>query len=295
LKEQITIISLIYRSPSYAVGLWKALLASTPQLKTGEADFYFVANNANAQTLKALKKHKIPFIEYNQPVLSNEQHYNLGFAFPEYIGRVYAAYNFGIKQCSTQKVVLINSDMILSPDWLSSLLKLDDGLHVVSPTLVERNHPRFGVFPGAVEQNFGSSFRSFKVKKWVDFLTLRSGLERNTLDGGSYMPALFHTKWFKDFGFYPEGNLRNPTEKYERVSMYGDEYLFSLFKKSGIGHITDPNSYCYHFKEGERSASLKSTLHNIFFILRNELAKIYKILVEKISVISLNFDPSKKD
>lgn len=276
MSANVTIISLIYRSPAYAVGLWKGLLASTPELQTGEASFFFVANNANSRTLSALKRHQIPFIEFNRTVLNDAQHYEMGFAKPEYIGRVYAAYNFGIEQCATQKVVLINSDMIFSPGWLTSLLKLDNGHNVVSPTLVERNHPRFGVFPGAVEQNFGGSFSSFKSKKWESFLRSQNLRNETASVGGSYMPALFQSNWFKSFGFYPEGNLRMPHEEYEKVSKYGDEFLFETFKKNGIGHLTDPHSFCYHFKEGERSTSLGSFMYNSIYLLRNKIAGILK-------------------
>jgi hypothetical protein len=80
MSPNVTIISLIYRSPAYAVGLWKSLLASTPELHTGEAKFYFVANNANSRTLGALKRHQVPFIEFNRAVLSDAQHHEMGFA-----------------------------------------------------------------------------------------------------------------------------------------------------------------------------------------------------------------------
>lgn len=208
--------------------------------------------------------------------MSNDQHFALGFAAPEYIGRVYAAYNFGIQQCNTERVVLINSDMVLSPNWLSSLLLLDDGHKIISPTLVERHQPRFGIFPGAVEQNFGSSFRSFKKSKWVKFLERQKNLRRSVAEGGPYMPALFHTAWFKNFGLYPEGNLRSPTEKYESVLEYGDQYLFRLFKQSGIEHITDPNSYCYHFKEGERSDSVISDLQDLLYNFRVSISRFIR-------------------
>ncbi len=281
MKQQVTIISLIYRSPKYAVGLWKSLLAATPQLRTGEAVFFFVANNANSKTLKSLKKHQIPFIEFKPSTLSDEQHFALGFSAPEYIGRVYAGYNFGIKQCVTEKVVLINSDMVLSPNWLSSLLSLDDGNKIVSPTLVERYHPRFGVFPGAIEKNFGSSFRSFKKSKWAEFLNIQNTLTGSVSEGGPYMPALFRMEWFKNFGLYPEGNLRLSSENYENVSEYGDQHLFRLFKQSGIEHITDPNSFCYHFKEGERSDSVVDDLLNLLYTFRVKVSSFIRKLLQR--------------
>ena len=149
---RVTIICLIYRSPAYAIGLYHYLKLVTPALVSGEADFFFVANNANSKTLKTLKKFQIPFVEFNRKVMTDEQHSALGFATPEYIGRVYAAYNFGVRHCTTPMVVLINSDMVFSRGWLEELLVLENGRQIVSCELVERNHPKFGVFPGAICQ-----------------------------------------------------------------------------------------------------------------------------------------------
>lgn len=37
----------------------------------------------------------------------------MGYAFPEYINRVYAGYNFGIKKSDSDIIVLVNSDNAL--------------------------------------------------------------------------------------------------------------------------------------------------------------------------------------
>lgn len=248
----VTIISLIYCSPEYAIGLYKRLIEVTPALKSGEAEFYFVANNANQKTLDAIRFHQIPYMEFNPPVLSDLEHEKLGFAKPEYIGRVYAAYNYGIKKSKTPLVVLINSDMVFSENWLENLIKLDDGESIVSCTLVERRHPKFGVFPGAIEANFGSSFRNLDWGKWKEFSRNYIQMEIPISSGGPYMPALFHKSWFEEYSFYPEGNIRIHEKPYSEVSMYGDEYLFSTFQRFGIRHISASSSLCYHFKEGER-------------------------------------------
>ena len=284
MNPRVTIISLIYRSPEYAVGLYKNLLKFTPSILSGETDFYFVANNANYRTIKALKKNKIPFIEFNQPVLSARQHFELGYATPEYIGRVYKGYNFGLENCKTPLVVLINSDMIFSPNWLENLMALEDGRKIVSCTIVERNHPKFGVFPGAIENNFGSSFKNFKIRKWENFL-LESLNENQPLTGGGYMPAIFRTSWFKDISFYPEGNIRKPNAPYSEVFMYGDEYLFEKFSALGIQHITSSNSYCYHFKEGERATSFFPKLQNYLSFIRKWIRR--KILPKRTKLSSI--------
>jgi hypothetical protein len=142
--------------------------------------------------------------------------------------------------------------MVFSEGWLENLLRHDDGKTIVSCSLVERNHPKFGVFPGAIEANFGSSFKSLRWEKWLEFARIKASDSNVISTGGPYMPALFYKKWFEEYSFYPDGNIRLKDRPYSEVSMYGDEFLFSLFEKFGIRHVSTSSSLCYHFKEGER-------------------------------------------
>jgi GT2 family glycosyltransferase len=263
----VTIICLIYRSPEFAKGLYEKLLAVTPTLVSGESEFYFVANNANSRTLKYLKSTQIPFIEFRKKELSNAEHKDLGFAAPEYIGRVYAAYNFGIQHCNTSHVVLINSDMVFSDGWLEKLLIHRNKDTIVSCTLVERKHPKFNsTFPGAVEKNFGSSFRNLEWDDWLKYSNNFSANESTLTSGGAYMPALFRKEWFQKITFYPEGNLRLSASEYEKVHLYGDEFLFNEFAKAGISHVTTSTALCYHFKEGERATALSEKLRILYSV-----------------------------
>ncbi len=272
----VTIISLIYRSPEYAKGLYERLQQVTPSIKNGTTKFYFVANNANRATRIALEKNKIPHFVFNSPELSDLEHFDLGFAKPAYIGKVYAGYNYGIQKCESKFVVLINSDMVFGPNWLEELLAYEDGSSIVSCTLVEREHPKFGIFPGAIEGSFGSSFRNLKWSSWVDFCHSLSDQARGYSNGGAYMPALFQTKWFTDISLYPEGNIRSETGTYSDVSQYGDEFLFSKLEEMGIRHITSPKSFCYHFKEGERATEFIPKLQNYLAILKKIIRKTIK-------------------
>ena len=276
MTTDVTIISLIYRSPEYAKGLYERLQQVTPSMKSGTTKFYFVANNANQATLTALEKNQIPHFVFNTPDLDEQEHFDLGFAKPVYIGRVYAGYNYGIQQCKSKFVVLINSDMVFGPNWLEELLAFEDGSSVVSCTLVERNHPKFGTFPGAIKGSFGSSFRNLKWNPWVSFCHTLSTQNREYSNGGAYMPALFRTEWFTDISLYPEGNIRGESGAYSDVSQYGDEFLFSKLHGAGIRHITSPKSFCYHFKEGERGTELIPKFQNYFAILKNAVRKLIK-------------------
>jgi GT2 family glycosyltransferase len=279
----VTIICLIYRSPEFAKGLYEKLLAVTPTLVSGESKFYFVANNANSRTLRYLKSKQIPFVEFRKTTLSNEEHKALGFATPEYIGRVYAAYNFGIENCSTSHVVLINSDMVFSYGWLEELLAHKNENAIVSCTLVERKHPKFfSVFPGAVEKNFGSSFRNLDWDNWLKFSSNFSTKKSHLTPGGPYMPALFKKVWFQEITFYPEGNMRLPDSEYEKVHLYGDEFLFNEFAKAGISHVTTSNALCYHFKEGERGTAISEKLQILHSVIYRIAVRTVKKLKNKI-------------
>lgn len=276
MTADVTIISLIYRSPEYAKGLYERLLQVTPSIKSGTTKFYFVANNANKATRIALEKNKIPHFVFNTPEISDQEHFDLGYAKPAYIGKVYAGYNYGIQQCKSKFVVLINSDMVFGPNWLEELLSCEDGSSVVSCTLVEREHPKFGIFPGAIEGSFGSSFRNLKWDSWVNYCRSLSDQRHEYSNGGAYMPALFRTEWFTDISLYPEGNVRSESGSYSEVAQYGDEFLFSKLEGAGIRHITSPKSFCYHFKEGERATELKPKIQNYFALFKNIVRKLIK-------------------
>lgn len=278
---EVTIISLIYRSPQFARGLWENLISVTPEIMTGAAEFFFVANNANRKTLSYLSRKNIPHKIYNSKVLSIEEHQSQGFAGPEYIGRVYSAYNFGALSANANKVVLVNSDMVFSENWLTNLIEKFDGSEILSCSLVERDHPLFGVFPGAIEANFGSKFSNFNLEKWKLFSRTHSSREFNKSPGGAFMPAIFLREWFVRFGGFPSGNIGKPGNSYNEVEMYGDEYFFSILKRNGIGHSTISNSLCYHFKEGEKSDSFFDWNRTIFIpkmknIVRNIVRKYIK-------------------
>ena len=256
-----TIVSLIYRSPEYAKGFYQSIRRSTPEIADGTADFYFVANNATPQTLRALRNSSIPYYELNMPVLSDEEHSKLGFGAPEYLGRVYAAYNYAISKSKTDLILLLNSDMVMSPGWLSRLLSVHSENVALSPVLVERAHPRFGVYPGAVQANFGSNFKNFQLSKWETFSNLTSAprvVEKSELP---FMPALVRKKWFDDLGGYPHGNIQG-SNGYKSVSKYGDQFFFEKLRDYGVLHKSVEGVFCYHFKEGERESSVLTYLRN---------------------------------
>lgn len=259
----VTIVALIYRSPTYAKFFYESLVRYTPELKSGSVDFMFVANSATKATLRTLKNKKIPHIEFQAKVRSEKEFLSLGYASPEYLGRVYEAYNFGVSKSESDLVLLLNSDMVLSPGWLDKILRHWTGDSIVTTNLVERYHPKFGTFPNAIEKNFGTNPRNFDFKAWERFCLAYSHEAKSLPSCMPYMPALFKREWFQELGGYPHGNIGDGKD-FSKVIRYGDEAFFDKLATNGIGHVSAPDVMCYHFKEGEKATHPLSWLFDIF-------------------------------
>lgn len=55
-SEKITIIALIYQSTEYADFLYENIHRHTVELQNGEAEFCFIANDANTEVVEHLEK-----------------------------------------------------------------------------------------------------------------------------------------------------------------------------------------------------------------------------------------------
>jgi hypothetical protein len=214
---------------------------------SGEAEFFFVANDPSEKVVNHLQKMGYPHVIQRNNIFSNADRFEAGYAKPEYIGRVYAGYNRGIIEAMGELIVLVNSDHFFSPDWLEGLLKFSDRKNVISSTLVERKHPDYDIFPGAIHGEFGNHPANFQKENFLNFARKihKTGLE----SGKAYMPCLFHRDNAILAGLYPDGNLagKSPDDVYQ----HGDVALFSRFAQMGIKHLTSLDSVVYHLKEGE--------------------------------------------
>jgi len=251
---KVSIISLIYQSSSLADWVHASVHKFTPMIARGEAEFFFVANDPTQALLDHLRNRGFPHVVNVNERLTNEELFALGYGKPEYMSRVYRGYNVGVRRAKGDYVVLVNSDNYFSPDWLENLLKYSDRSRVISSTLVERLHPRFGVFPGALHGEFGSSATTFDEEAFLAFVTRtkRTGLEL----GGAYMPSLFHRDVAIEAGLYPCGNVAGGS--FEEVARYGDEAFFDRLDSLGVKHFTALDSISYHLKEGERADNADS-------------------------------------
>lgn len=246
---QITISSLIYRSSVYADLVWKSLQETTPMLKTGEAEFRFIANDPTPSLLKHLDSRKYPFVvQYNAMVKPKELEL-LGYGWPEYIHRLYRGYNRAILE-SNEIVVLINSDHIFSHGWLEGLLKYLAPDRILNPLLIEVNKFRGGDSIGMTPMFGGPN--NFNFEKFYAFAE-KTKRERtvNKLRGKRvYMPCMFHKNIALQVGLYPEGNICEKGN-YEKVIRTGDVEFFRKLGQLGISHVTSYESIAYHFRQGE--------------------------------------------
>lgn len=251
---EITIVCLIYKSKRLAEALYDSIVEYTPMLASGQAEFFFIANDPTEEAMEYLESKNIPhFVNMNEP-LSNEKLFSMGVGAPEYMRRVYQGYNLGILKAKGQKVVLINSDNFFSRDWLENLLKYSDYQKVVCSTLVEPGQGKIGVFPYAIEKDFGRTLDDFKEAEFEEFAEKNSKTGYTT--GGAYMPCLLYKDIAVLAGLYPEGNLAG--KSFDEVSRFGDEYFYDRLKEFGVEHITAKDSIVYHLKEGEKSEVLNN-------------------------------------
>ena len=245
---KVSIVSLIYQSARLADWVHESVHTFTPMIARGEAEFFFVANDPTPGLLEHLRKRGYQHIVNVNRRYADDELFALGYGAPEYIGRVYRGYNEGIRAAAGDYVVLINSDNAFSPDWLENLLKYSDRTHVICSTLVERDHPVFSVFPGAIHGEFGDSPDTYDEAAFLAFAKRirKTGLQA----GGAYMPALFHRDIAIEAGLYPSGNIAGM--RFDDVAKYGDEAFFEVLKSMGVDHYTALDSISYHLKEGER-------------------------------------------
>ena len=141
---KISIISLIYKSACLADWVYGSVAKFTPMLDRGDAEFMFVANDPHPGLLHHLRDKGYPFIVNHNRRYTSDELFELGYAAPEYMSRVYRAYNQGVRRAAGDYIALINSDNYFSPDWLENLLKYSDRSRIICSTLIEPGHPRFG-------------------------------------------------------------------------------------------------------------------------------------------------------
>jgi hypothetical protein len=246
-NPRVSISALIYRSPSFADWVYDSVHKHTPMLGTGEAEFFFIANDPTDKLVAHLNQCGYPHYVNNNPSRSEDDLFRMGIGAPEYIHRVYRGWNEAVRKSRGEIVVLINSDNFVSPDWLENLIKNCRPTRVVSSQLVERRHPRHRLFPTAYHGEFGGTPSDFDEERFLRFAR-RKSIDR-LRSGGAYMPCAFYRSEVEKAGLYPEGNLCGSS--FTDVRKFGDADLFERLATRGVEHCTAMDSIVYHLKEGE--------------------------------------------
>ncbi len=256
---KISIAALIYRSPTFAQWCYDSVIAATPEIASGEAEFYFVANDPTPEVAEYLLDHKIPHHENWNQKLAPDELFALGYAKPEYIHRVYCGWNEAIRRARGEWVVLLNSDHCPAPGWLGAMKKAAlEASRIVTAQLIEPAHPvRGGIFPGSIQGEYGASPAEFRRAEflahveelrqqgWKYFGADSDGIRA----GGAYMPCMFRRRDAFAVGFYPEGNIAGAS--FEEVKKCGDVAFFEKLHAIGVEHVTACDAIAYHMQEGE--------------------------------------------
>jgi hypothetical protein len=242
----ISIVSLIYRSTVFADSVYRSVHKFTQEVLDGKAEFYFIANDPEERLTRHLENKGYRYYLNVNPRRTEAELEAMGFAWPEYIHRVYRGWNEGIKRANGEIVVLVNSDHLFSPDWLGNLVK-----HVSETTVVTSQ----SLEPEAWGGSFGGyrfgTIDSFNYDDFLKFVNIhrRPGEVR---EGGVYMPVAFLKSLAEKVGYYPEGNLNGGN--FATIGRCGDAAFFDRLAEIGVKHITSLDSMVYHFQEGEMRA-----------------------------------------
>jgi len=254
--HKVSIAALIYKSTIYADFIYEQVNKYTPSIKTGESTFFFVANDASKEVIEHLKKKNYPFFIQNNEKHTEDELFKMGIGSPEYLHRVYKAWNRCILESTGEYVCLINSDMGLSENWLENLIKHLNKNVIVSSLLIERGHEKLGHFPaslngtGSILYNCGKTPLTYDENKFIEYINSNKHSNCNkTTIGGVYMPILFKREDAIKVGMYPEGNIAG--NNFYNVIDYGDRVFIRKLKEIGVEHITSWDSFAYHFQQGE--------------------------------------------
>ncbi len=248
--ERISIISLIYQSTEYTEFLYDNIRRYTPELDTWEADFFFVANDATPEVLSFLKEKKYPRCINNNPHYTDEERFAKGFAFPEYMGRVYMGYNYGMKLARSPIIVLVSSDFCFSPNWLPNLKKRLTPNNIVSPKLLQPIVPFVNPInlSSSTVAEYGHTLKTFYEYEFLEEVARIS--EDSESDGNVFMPFMIYKNNAEAVGYFPEGNIHGGD--YNSILEFGDMSFYKKLSAMGVKHITSNDSIVYHFNEGER-------------------------------------------
>jgi len=246
IKKNIEILSLVYKSIDYLNFIADQFKSDLVKLEGWDVGVRLVANDATPKVLEALKHCGVPYTVFNNPDPSEY-----------YINRVYRAYNFCVESTTYDNVCLLNSDNVMSKDWLKNVLRYHNGINIPCSRFIESGKMPSGRHAVNLGNNhFGRKPDEFDYVKWNQYAEMIKINEAHL--GGIYGACVFEKERFLEAGGYPEGNLY-----FDGVGTVNghpikssDDYFFHdvLEAKYGMQHVTVFDSIVYHIIEGEKDA-----------------------------------------
>jgi GT2 family glycosyltransferase len=206
--------------------------------------------------------HSLSFLKENFPqtqVICNEKNY--GFA---------GGYNHGLAQIQHENLVLLNSDVEVTPNWLTPILKRaaeNPSIAAIQPKLLDFNKREYFEYAGAAGgflDKFGYAFCKGRI---FDSLEKDLGQYQTPVDifwatGASFF---IKAKVFKDLGGFDE-----------RFFAHMEEIdLCWRIHNAGFTIQYEPSSVVYHVGGGTLN---KTNPFKTYLNFRNNLAMLYKNL-----------------
>ncbi|MDH4467879.1 MAG: glycosyltransferase [Bacteriovoracaceae bacterium] len=242
-KPKISIICLVFKDTQWLDFAYQQVLKYTDLT---DKEFYFIANDATEEVKNHLRSHYIPHYVFENTEKHRQEHY---------INNVYRAYNYGVKKAKGDFVILINSDMAFTPNWVENLYQSYDGSSCVASRLVEAGKIPTGKY--GIEKNFGHDFSNYREEEFLSYASILSSKDDQL--GGLYMPLLVRKDVFEKVGCYPEGNIVEGSDIFFPIIskpgeklISGDTAFVAKLESIGVKHKTCFSSVVYHFQEGEK-------------------------------------------
>ena len=238
-KNNIEIISLIFKSCDYLELIHKELKSENCKVEGWDIFLWIVANDVTPEVISKLKSLDIPYTIYNDPKPNDY-----------YLNRVYRCWNYAGKTTKSDNICFVNSDMVFSKDWLKNLLKHHDGINIPCSRLVESGKMLSGTH--GISFNCGRNPKEINYELWENMVNFNKSDKLE--NGGLFMPCILNKDRFIESGMYPEGNIyRDGIGTLNGFVESGDSWYFKkLEKEYGMKHITVFDSLVYHIQEGEK-------------------------------------------
>lgn len=165
------------------------------------------------------------------------------------------AINYGVWNCESENIFVVNDDQIFADDWDVDLSDLDLEKCVYTIEQIERSN---GIF-GFTVNNFGNTIETFDQSKFNDFVKVNKS--NKTTESGRIFPFLMKKKWFMSVGGFED--FKSPfwtdADFFLKLELSGLEfkrtYKTMLFHWGSSATKNRNDSDAIKFKESEGPAA----------------------------------------